>query len=248
MINLKGKNILITGAEKGLGFSMAEGLSEYGANIIVLGRGNKSNIKKVVEQNGSKFLGLNIDLLDFSQIKPTIKTVIDKVKNIDVLINNAGVTPINKAEKYTFEQLNEVIDLNLKSLYILTQEVGKHMITNKYGKIINIASIQSIIGGKDVSAYVASKHAVSGLTKALANEWGPKGINVNALAPGFMVTDNTKKLRSNELAVKSINSRIPLKRWGNPDDLVGPIIFLSSDMSNYVNGHTLVVDGGYINN
>jgi 2-deoxy-D-gluconate 3-dehydrogenase len=140
-----------------------------------------------------------------------------------------------------------VFDVNVKSLFRFTQKIGAAMIQRGYGKIINICSIQSFLGGTNVSAYAASKHAVAGITRAFANEWGPKGINVNGIAPGFMLTDNTALLRSHEGITEALAEKVPLKRWGKSEDMKGPVVFLASDASAFVNGHILVVDGGYIN-
>ena len=206
---LKGKNIVITGAEKGLGLAMAEGLSKAGGNIIALGRSDQSELKKIVEANKTRFVGIKIDLLDFDQIDDTVDKIVAEVGTIDVLINNAGITPINTAEDYTIDDFDRVMGLNLKSVFILSQKIARHMIEKGKGKIVNIGSIQSLVGGIDVSAYVATKHGISGFTKAWANEWGKKGLNINAIAPGFMVTKNTEKLRQNKKAVEIITDRIP---------------------------------------
>jgi len=167
---------------------------------------------------------------------------------VDILVNNAGVTLVEAAEEYSFKDFDATMNINVKSLFFLTREIGRSMIQRRYGKIINICSVQSMKGGNLVSAYAASKHAVAGITRAFANEWGKYGITVNGIAPGYMVTDNTKLLRTKTDLVKALTAQIPLGRWGSPEDLMGPVVFLASDASAYVNGHLLVVDGGYMNN
>lgn len=248
LFSLKNKVAIVTGASKGLGQSMAIGLATAGADIIGIGIDDSSETASKIESLGRKYINIKGDLSDLSNIKDIAKKAIDSFSKVDILVNNAGVTPKGLAEEYSLENLNLAFELNVKGLFLLTQEIGKHMIKNKYGKIINICSIQSLIGGVNVSGYVASKHAVAGITKSFANEWGQYNINVNGIAPGFMKTDNTSELRELTDIVKDIDKRIPLGRWGVPSDLQGPVVFLASDSSSYMNGHIMVVDGGYINN
>lgn len=248
LFSLDGKIALVTGPSKGLGKAMAIGLAEAGANVVGIGIDDMKDVQYEIENLGKKFYGISADLSNIDLLDKVIQEAIQAFGKIDILLNNAGIIRRGLAEEQSKKDYDVVFDLNVKALYMLTQRVAKHMIKNQYGKIINIGSIQSLIGGTNVSPYVASKHAVGGFTKALANEWGSKGINVNAIAPGFMITDNTEQLRQDIEKTKNITERIPMKRWGNIEDLKGPVVFLASDESKYVNGHILVVDGGYINN
>lgn len=248
LFSLENKVAIVTGSSKGLGQAIAIGLAKAGADIIGIGISDSNNTKSQIEKLGKKYINITGDLSNLESIKSIAIKAINTFSKVDILVNNAGVTPKGLAEYYTLENLNLAFDLNVKGLFLLTQEIGKHMITRKYGKIINICSIQSLIGGINVSGYVASKHAVAGITKAFANEWGKYNITVNGIAPGFMKTDNTSELRELTDIVKDIDKRIPLQRWGEPSDLEGPVVFLASDSSSYVNGHIMVVDGGYINN
>lgn len=248
LFSLENKVAIVTGSSKGLGQAIAVGLAKAGADIIGIGISDSNNTKSQIEKLGKKYINITGDLSNLESIKNIAIKAINTFSKVDILVNNAGITPKGLAEDYTLENLNLAFDLNVKGLFLLTQEIGKHMITRKYGKIINICSIQSLIGGINVSGYVASKHAVAGITKAFANEWGKYNITVNGIAPGFMKTDNTSELRELTDTVKDIDKRIPLQRWGEPSDLEGPVVFLASDSSSYVNGHIMVVDGGYINN
>ena len=166
---------------------------------------------------------------------------------IDILVNNAGIIKLSPAQEHTMEDFDAVMELNLRSLFLLTRDIARQMIALGHGKIVNTCSVQSFRGGSGDAAYVASKHAVHGLTRAWANEWGRYNIQVNGIAPGYMVTDNTATLRQNREAVAAITSQIPMGRWGRPEDLMGPVIFLASAASDYVNGHLLTADGGYLN-
>lgn len=166
---------------------------------------------------------------------------------VDILVNNAGIIRLSPAEDHAMEDFDAVMDVNLRGLFLLTRDIARQMIPLGGGKIINTCSVQSFRGGSGDAAYVASKHAVHGLTRAWANEWGRYNIQVNGIAPGYMVTDNTAKLRQNHAAVAAITAQIPMGRWGQPEDLMGPVVFLASAASDYVNGHLLAADGGYLN-
>ena len=179
--------------------------------------------------------------------KRVAKEALAAFGKVDILVNNAGIIKLSPAENHTMEDFDAVMEVNLRSLFLLTREIARQMISLGHGKIINTCSVQSMKGGSGDAAYVASKHAVHGLTRAWANEWGRYNIQVNGIAPGYMVTDNTAKLRQNREAVAAITAQIPLGRWGKPEDLMGPVVFLASNASNFVNGHLLVADGGYLN-
>ena len=247
MFSLNGKIAAVTGAGKGLGLSMAEGLAEAGADIVAITRREAPDTEARVRALGREFRRIEGDLSRPETMEALAAGALALFGRIDILVNNAGVTPVHSAEEYPPEDLDLVFDVNVKSLFRLTQAVGAGMLRRGSGKIINICSIQSYLGGVSVSAYAASKHAVAGITRALANEWGPRGINVNGIAPGFMVTDNTALLRSQPGVTEALAAKVPLRRWGGGEDMKGPVVFLASDASRFVNGHLLVVDGGYIN-
>ncbi|MDR1443822.1 MAG: SDR family oxidoreductase [Treponema sp.] len=245
--SLSNRIAVVTGANKGLGFSMALALAEAGADIVALTRQEAPELDAAVSCLGRRYAWLEADLSMPETMNALAEKALSVFGRIDILVNNAGITPVHPAESYPREDLDRVFDVNVKSLYLLCQGAGRDMIRRRSGKIINICSIQSYLGGVNVSAYAASKHAVAGITRALANEWGRYGINVNGIAPGFMLTDNTARLRSAPGITEALADRVPLKRWGSGEDLKGPVVFLASDASRFVNGHLLVVDGGFIN-
>ena len=244
--SLHGKIAIVTGASRGLGQGMAIGLAEAGADIIGVGVSNMEGTKTEVEKLGRKFYGISLDLSQPDAAYRLVEDVFRIVDRVDILVNNAGIIRREQAENFSDKDWEEVIRLNLDSVFKITREIGKCMIKQGKGKIINIASMLSFQGGIKVPAYTASKHAVAGLTKAFANEWASKGINVNAIAPGYMITDNTAAIRADKERNAFISARIPAGRWGTPEDLKGPVVFLASDASNYVNGHILCVDGGWM--
>lgn len=248
LFRLDGRIALITGATRGLGAGMAEALAEAGAIVIGTGTSSLEETRKRVESVGSKFHAIKADLSDPDAIAPLVNEAYGLYNRIDILVNNAGVLHLSDSEVYKDKDWDFLLQVNAKAVFQLCREVGIHMLNQKYGKIINISSIHGIGGGYKVASYTASKHAVIGITKALANEWADRGINVNAIAPGYMVTDNTFNLRQDEEQTRLITDRIPKRRWGTPDDLKGPVVFLASEASDYVNGHVLVVDGGLTNN
>ncbi|MGE8080005.1 2-dehydro-3-deoxy-D-gluconate 5-dehydrogenase KduD [Peribacillus loiseleuriae] len=246
LFSLVGKVALVTGASRGLGQGMAVGLAEAGAVVIGAGMSDMSETKAKIEAVGGAFHAIHTDLSKMNVVDGLIKETLSKVSKIDILVNNAGIIRREDAENYQDQDWYDVIQVNQNSVFLLCREVGKHMLANGSGKIINIASMLSFQGGLRVPAYTASKHAVAGLTKSFANEWAGKGVNVNAIAPGYMETDNTIQIRDNAERNASITSRIPQGRWGTPDDLKGVVVFLASDASNYINGHVLPVDGGWL--
>ncbi|MDR2304669.1 MAG: SDR family oxidoreductase [Treponema sp.] len=245
--SLKGRIAAVTGANKGLGLSMALALAEAGADIVALTRKTAPELEEGVRSLGRRYERIGADLSRPETMEALAEKTLAAFGHIDILVNNAGVTPVHPAAEYPKEDLDRVFDVNVKSLYLLCQGIGRDMIKRRYGKIINICSIQSCLGGTNVSAYAASKHAAAGITRALANEWGQYGINVNGIAPGFMTTDNTALLRSHPGVTEALAEKVPLKRWGSGEDLKGPVVFLASESSRFVNGHLLIVDGGFIN-
>jgi len=247
LFNLEGKVAVVTGAGTGLGKGMAIGLAEAGADIVGIGPSSMNETKEEVEKRGKKFLEINEDLSKTDNIDKIINKILEKYNRIDILVNNAGTIRREDAIDYKEEDWDYILNLNLKTVFFLSQRIAKQFMKQQTGgKIINIASMLSFQGGIRVPAYTASKSGVMGITKALANEWAKHNINVNAIAPGYMATDNTKQIRDDEKRSEEILSRIPAGRWGTPEDLVGTAIFLSSDASNYINGHTIAVDGGWL--
>ncbi|MBE5822131.1 MAG: 2-dehydro-3-deoxy-D-gluconate 5-dehydrogenase KduD [Clostridiales bacterium] len=247
LFSLKGKVAAVTGASRGLGKEMAIGLAEAGADIVGISYGSMEETKIEVEKLGRKFLEINADLSKVEKTDNILEEILKEYGKIDILVNNAGTIRREDAIEYTEEDWDYILNLNLKTVFFLSQKFAKQFIKQETGgKIINIASMLSFQGGIRVPAYTASKSGVMGITKALANEWAKYNINVNAIAPGYMETDNTKQIREDEKRNDEILSRIPAGRWGQPQDLVGSAIFLSSNASNYINGHTLAVDGGWL--
>lgn len=247
MFSIEGKTAIVTGASKGIGKQICIALASAGANIVGVSQTSMEETKKEVEKEGRKFVEIKADLRSTEKLDEIIEITIKEFGKIDILVNNAGMIRRDDAINYSEEDWDDIINLNQRTLFFLTQKVAKEFIKQKTGgKIINIASMLSFQGGIRVPAYTASKSAVMGLTKALANEWAKYSINVNAIAPGYIQTDNTKQIREDEKRNKEILSRIPAERWGKPEDISGSVVFLASDASNYVNGHTLAVDGGWL--
>lgn len=247
LFNLDGKTALVTGASRGLGQGMAIALAEAGADVAGVGISDQSGTKAKVEALGRSYLEIKADLTDKVCVPGIIDQVKEKLGAINILVNNAGAIRRNDILDFTEEDWDEVMDLNLKTLFFLSQAVAKEFIAQKSGgKIINIASMLSFQGGIRVASYTSSKSGVKGLTMLMANELAQHGITVNAIAPGYMATDNTEALRKDPKRNADILARIPAERWGEPSDLAGAVIFLASDASAYVNGHTLAVDGGWL--
>ena len=245
---LKGKTALVTGSDTGLGQAMAIALAEAGADIV--GASNVEAIRggdteKAVTALGKKFTPFVIDISNRTQLYSFINEV--KAKHtIDILINNAGMILRKPVAEHPDEWWDKVISVNLDAQFIITREFGKDMIERGSGKIVFTCSLLSFQGGIHVPGYTASKSAVAGLVKAFANEWAAKGVNVNGIAPGYIATNNTQALREDAVRSKAILDRIPAGRWGEPKDFKGPVVFLSSEAGAYVNGHVLVVDGGWM--
>ncbi|MFW6266776.1 MAG: 3-oxoacyl-ACP reductase FabG [Halanaerobium sp.] len=247
LFDLTGKKALVTGGSRGLGRAMAEALLEAGAEVIITGVSDRVlETAAEMQENGYPVSGLSFDLSKREEIKKSFKEVMAEFEGqLDILVNNAGIQRRNKAENFSEKDWDDVLEVNLNSVFILSQLAAKEMLKNDGGKIINIASLLSFFGGYTVPAYAASKGGVAQLTKALANEWTAEGINVNAIAPGYMDTDMNTALVNNPERNELIMSRIPAGRWGKPEDMKGIVIFLASEASNYLSGAVIPVDGGY---
>jgi len=244
--DLSGKVAVVTGANTGIGQGIALALAAAGADIAAVGR---TPAEETVEK--ARALGRRAEIIsaDLSTIEPVNRVVdeaVDKLGGLDILVNNAGI--IRRADSLDFTEADwdAVVDTNLKSVFFLCQAAARHMVGQGRGKIINIASMLTFQGGIRVPSYTASKSGIGGLTKLLANEWAAKGINVNAIAPGYIATNNTAALQADENRNRSIMERIPAGRWGSPDDMGGAAVFLASSASDYVQGHILAVDGGWL--
>ena len=238
---------LVTGASTGLGQAIAKGLAEAGANVACHGNTRSADATcEAVSRLGRTSLAVTGDLSKKETPQKLVEATIERFGRLDILVNNAGTIRRAPAAEYTEEDWTTVIEVNLSAVFRLSQLAGRQMLSQGRGKIVNIASLLSFQGGITVPAYAASKGGVAQLTKALANEWAGQGINVNAIAPGYMRTDNTKALQENETRNRQILERIPAGRWGEPSDLAGAAVFLASAASDYINGEVLVVDGGWM--
>lgn len=247
LFSLKGKTAIVTGANTGLGQGICVAYASMGANVVGVARRSAAQTKELCEKAGGRFLEVTADLSTTEPIARIIEQAKKEFGTVDILVNNAGIIKREDSINVTEEDWDSVIDVNQKVVFFLSQAFAKEcMSANHSGKIINIASMLSYQGGYRVPAYCASKSAVLGMTRALCNEWASKGINVNAIAPGYMVTNNTEQIRNDQNRNEAILERIPQGRWGTPDDLMGTAIFLASDASNYVNGFTIAVDGGWL--
>jgi len=249
LFNLAGKTALVTGSKRGIGLAMAVALAEAGADIIGVSNtmeSSGSDVEKQVVSLGRKFRGYACDFADRKTLYAFIAQVQRDFPRIDILVNNAGTILRKPAADHPDEYWDEVIEVNLNAQFILSREIGKQMLARGQGKIVFTASLLSFQGGITVPGYAASKGGIAQLTKALANEWAGKGVNVNAIAPGYISTDNTSALRADEERNKSILARIPAGRWGTPADLAGALVFLCSPAAEYVHGTILPVDGGWL--
>tara|TARA_R110002020_G_scaffold61697_5_gene165715 strand:- start:1478 stop:2239 length:762 start_codon:yes stop_codon:yes gene_type:complete len=249
LFNLEGKTALVTGCKRGIGFAMAEALAEAGADILGVSASleiSGSAIEKAVLATGRKFTGYQCDFSDRKSLYAFIEKVKDENSVIDILVNNAGTILRAPAAEHSDEYWDKVIEVNQNAQFILSRELGKEMIKKGSGKVIFTASLLTFQGGITVPGYAASKGAIGQLTMALSNEWAGKGVQVNAIAPGYIATDNTEALREDPERSSSILGRIPAGRWGQPDDFKGPIIFLASKASDYMSGHVMTVDGGWM--
>jgi 2-deoxy-D-gluconate 3-dehydrogenase len=247
LFSLKGKNALVTGSGQGLGSGIAIALAQAGANVTLHNYDRvQDSVIEQVNKTGVKSITRSGDVCDKAVCRMLVDDTVSSFGSIDILFNNAGTILRAPAAEHSEEFWSTVIDTNLNAVWFISQYAGRRMLAQRHGKIINTASMMSFQGGFLIASYVASKGAVAQLTKALANEWASQGINVNAIAPGYMATDNTAPVRADPVRSTSILSRIPVGRWGEPADLGGAAVFLASEASNYVHGHVLAIDGGWL--
>lgn len=248
MFDISGKTVLVTGASRGIGQAIAVTMADAGARVIAVASRveNLADTASQIKAIGGQMSPLGCDQSSGQDIEDAVKKGLDLYGGIDILVNNAGTIRRCPARDYSDEDWNAVLDVNLTGVFRFCRAIGGTMIDQGAGKIINIASLLSFQGGITVPAYAASKGGVSQLTKALANEWAAKNVQVNAIAPGYIATDNTAALRADEARNQSILGRIPTGRWGDPEDIAGAALFLASPASNYINGHILAVDGGWL--
>ena len=244
--DLHGRCAVVTGAGRGLGQAVALGLARAGADLVLLGRpGSQDGTRDQVSDLGRDVEVVDLDVSDADAVA-RVGARLAADRQVDVLVNNAGIIDREDSASVTHDAWSRVLDVNLTGLFFLCQHLGRPMAERGSGKIVSIASLLSFQGGIRVASYAASKHGVAGVTKALANEWGPLGVQVNAIAPGYIATDNTTALREDPDRSRSILERIPAGRWGVASDIAGAAVFLSSPAADYVNGHVLVVDGGWM--
>lgn len=247
LFDLTGKVAMVTGCSAGLGQGMAVALAQAGADIVGVNTSEPTATAAAVAAVGRQFHAIRANLADIACVQPVVDEACQVFGRLDILVNNAGIIRREDALNFLEKDWDDVIDLNLKTVFFLSQAAARQFIAqDSPGKIINIASMLSFQGGIRVPSYTASKSGVMGLTRLLACEWASKRINVNAIAPGYMATDNTAALRADEQRNAEILGRIPANRWGVPEDLAGPVVFLASPASDYVNGYTLAVDGGWL--
>ncbi len=245
--NLAGKVAIVTGASTGLGQGMAMALAQAGADIVGVDYVEMAETSQRIEQTGRRFLGIVANLMSIEPIAGIIERTVQTFGKVDILVNNAGIIRREDAIHYTEKDWDEVMNINVKTVFFFSQAVAKEYLKQGTGgKIINIASMLSYQGGIRVPAYTASKSGVMGVTRLMANEWAKHNINANAIAPGYMATNNTALLRADEGRSAEILGRIPAGRWGTPEDVQGPVVFLASEASNYINGYTIAVDGGWL--
>jgi 2-dehydro-3-deoxy-D-gluconate 5-dehydrogenase len=246
LFGLKGRTAVVTGAGTGLGQGMALGLSEAGADLVLVDYVSSHETADQIRLRGGNAEIVIADLMKMESIPLVVDAATSAFGKIDILVNNAGIIRRADAMDFSEKDWDDVMQLNSKTIFFLAQAAARDMVKRQYGRIISTASLLSFQGGIRVPSYAASKGAVAQMTKALANEWAKFGITVNAIAPGYMATNNTKALREDPVRNQSISGRIPSGRWGTPDDLKGAVVFLASSASEYVNGHVLVVDGGWL--
>ncbi|HEV2357733.1 MAG TPA: 2-dehydro-3-deoxy-D-gluconate 5-dehydrogenase KduD [bacterium] len=244
--DLTGRVAVVTGARRGIGRSLAIGLAQAGADLVVVSRTAADDLAADVERLGRRCLAVEADLADPAHVDRVIPQAVRAFGRVDILVNNAGTATRGPALDVTPDDWHRVLQVNLHAVFSLCQAAARDMLPRGRGKVINIASMMSFQGGINIAGYTASKGAVGQITKLLANEWAAHGVNVNAIAPGYIATDLTRPLREDPVRGPEILARIPAGRWGRPDDLAGAAVFLASSASDYVHGHLLVVDGGWL--
>lgn len=244
--DLTGKNAIVTGASRGIGKSLAMSLANAGANIIIIDVIRDEQTEQEIQNYNVTCETITFDLSHFEQYADLISSIIQKYKHIDILINNAGIQRRYPSVDFPKHDWDLVININMNAVFFMCQQVGKHMLERGYGKIVNIASLLAFQGGYTIPAYTAAKSAVAGFSKSLSNEWASKGITINCIAPGYIATEMNTALMNDEIRNRQILERIPAGRWGNPEDLGGAAVFLSSSASDYINGFTIAVDGGWL--
>ncbi|HWU02577.1 MAG TPA: 2-dehydro-3-deoxy-D-gluconate 5-dehydrogenase KduD [Novosphingobium sp.] len=251
MFDLSGRVAVVTGANTGIGQGIAVALARAGADVALVGRTPAQDTARMVREAGRRAAIIDADLSTIAPVEDVVAQVLSQLGGLHILVNNAGIIRRADAVDFTEADWDAVVDTNLKSVFFLSQAAGRHMIahreqTGQRGKIVNIASMLSFQGGIRVPSYTASKSGVAGLTKLLACEWAAKGVNVNAIAPGYIATNNTAALQADETRNRQIMERIPEARWGAPEDIGGAAVFLASRAADYVQGHILAVDGGWL--
>lgn len=249
LLDLSSRTALVTGARRGIGKAIAAGLAHAGADVIGVSAGQEedgSEVQHLVEAAGRTFVGRSCDLSDRHAVQELLAWLESREHPVDVLVNNAGAIRRQPAASHGDDDWDHVIEVNLTAPFVLARELGRRMVERRSGKIIFTASMLSFQGGITVPSYTASKSAIAGLTRALANEWAPHGVNVNAIAPGYMITDNTATLREDPVRSQAILDRIPAGRWGSAEDVAGAAVFLASASADYIHGTVLTVDGGWM--
>lgn len=244
--DLSGKRALVTGANTGIGQAIGVALAEAGADVAVAGRSHPAETLELIAATGRRSVDIKADLSSIEPVQRVVDEAVEALGGIDILVNNAGIIRRNDLTDFTEEDWDAVVDTNLKTLFFLSQAAARLMMGQGHGKIINIASLLSFQGGIRVPSYAAAKSGVAGVTKAMANELAVKGVKVNAIAPGYIATNNTAALQADESRNRQILERIPTGRWGRPDDIAGAAVFLASPASDYVTGQVLAVDGGWL--
>lgn len=246
LFDLSGKRALVTGGNRGIGKAISIGLAQAGAEVVIVSRSSAEEVLGEIKQSSGKAYHYSCDLQSRVSREETVQKILQEVGTINILINNAGIQQRYPSEDFPLEAWDEVIEVNMTAVFHLCKLFGKKMLDEGYGKIVNLASVISYQGGIFIPAYAASKAGVMNFTKTLSNEWASRGITVNCVAPGYIATDMNEALIADEIRNKQILDRLPAKRWGNPVDLIGAIVFLSSPASDYVNGITIPVDGGWL--